>query len=338
MPSEDFHKNFIPFLEEYKEYIYDIYFTSNIPPFDNDAMNQAIMMQDGKVQDVRKETIRVFNLMMKLQEETGIIVSATFNNITVEPTQENLDLFIRNLKPFYARGLRSMTIPHYHWMLQKQLQREFPQMKIKNTILRKVSKPQEYADNAEVGFDLINIDRYNIRDRENLKKLKKAYDTYKVPMSILVNEGCRGSCPAMNEHYEINCSTTVKGSYFEQPLGGNTCTHWSKTVPEYLLHVANMPMMREDFDEILEYVQVLKLHGRGEVGLFHESLDIIKRYASNNPVMFKNLYETLDKKNIPQEKLRAWRQFTKNCKFECWDCKVCEDLYHSGELSHELTF
>jgi hypothetical protein len=330
MPEKEFTEWFIPFLKEYKEYIYDIYFTSSIPPFLNDAMSVGIMKKEGVVQDPRHETIRVFNLMMGVQEHLGIKVSATYNNTTVEPTQENLDLFIRNLKPLYARGLRSMTIPHYHWMVSGQLRKEFPDMTIKNTILRKVSKPQEYADWCEAGFDVINIDRYNIRDRDNLKKLKKAYDRYKKPMVILVNEWCKGLCPAMDEHYDINNSTNVTGSYFEQPLGCFTCQHWGKNIPHYFLQNANMPMFREDFDEILEYMQVLKLHGRGEESLFKESIDIIKRYARGDEIVLKQMHDGVMRANCDPEKLKSWRVFTKNCKFECWDCHACEDVYRSG--------
>jgi hypothetical protein len=326
---------FIPFLKKYKDYIYDVYFTCNIPPFDNDAMGGGQVK--GKLSS-REETIRVFKKMMQIQDELGIKVSATFNNISIESTLDNLEIFVKNLKPFYARGLRSMTIPHYHWMLTPDLKQNFPEMTIKNTILRRVSRPQEYVDYAEANFDVINIDRYNLRDRDNLKKLKKVYDRYKKPMVILVNEWCKGLCPAMDEHYDINNSVKVTGSYFEQALGCYTCASWGKTIPHYFLQNANMPMHRDDFDEILEYVQILKLHGRGEEQLFKESVDIIKRYANDDEIIINQTYQRLMDAHVDPDKLKSWRAFTKNCKFECWDCKICEETYNSGELLGELVF
>jgi len=322
-----FEEIFFPFLREYKEYIYDIYFTCIIPPFDNDAMGQGDIKGSS-----REATIRYFKMMMRVQEETGIKVSATFNDISVDSTLDNLDLFIKNLKPFYARGLRSITIPHYHWMLTNDLKKNFPEMTIKNTILRRVSKPQEYVDYAEVNFDVINIDRYNIRDSDNLKNLKRAYDRFKKPMSILVNEWCRGSCPAMSEHYQLNSSKSVDKRYFKLRAGGLTCSSWGKQSPSYALKNANMPIFREDFDEILNYIQILKLHGRSTLSLFEESMEIVKRYAdpSEDIIMYK-LYDQVKQYKYDPERLKNWREFTKNCKFECWDCKKCDELHNSSD-------
>ena len=324
---------FYPFLSKYKEYIYDIYFTCLIPPFDNDAMNAS-----PRTSDAFRESMRVFELMMGIQKRFGIRVSATFNSIKVEPTMENLDTFIKSLKPLYARGLRYITIPHYHWMLTKKLQNEFPEMFIKNTILRKVSRPQNYVDNVEAGFDLVNIDRYNLRDRDNLKRLKKAYDKYKVPMSILVNEGCRGACPAMDEHFELNCSPKVTKRYFDQDLAQLTCTTWKRLNPTYRLQSAIMPADREDFEELLEYVQVLKLHGRTSIHTMENSMSIIRRYADKTQkYVMPGMEKQLQMYNYDKKVLKAWRAKIKNCKFDCWDCDMCEKLHQSARVE-EMVF
>ena len=71
---EDFVVNqFIPFLKEHKEYIYDIYFTCRMPPFTQDAMGDVI---DG---DDRETTLNA----LFVSQESGIPLSATFNNIQV---------------------------------------------------------------------------------------------------------------------------------------------------------------------------------------------------------------------------------------------------------------
>ena len=328
--TDDFLENtYIPFLHEYKAYIYDIYFTALIPPFSDDAMGAAL-----DVKDIHQQTLRVFKTMMRIQEETGITVSATFNNVKVDPTAENLRIFMRNVNSLYAAGLRSMTIPHYHWMISGELRRAFPKMFIKNTILRKVSRPQEYADYAEAGFSLVNIDRYNLRDHDNLKRLKKAYDKYKVPMSILVNEGCRGNCPAMSEHYELNCSDKDNGLYFNQELAQYTCNQWKATDQAYRLRTGLMQPFREDFEEILEYVQVLKLHGRTVFSVLQSSMDIIKRYANpESKYLLPGLEQQFSMYQYDETKIKQWRQYVKHCKYECWDCHMCDDLHQSAQTN-----
>ena len=42
LPEEFVTQSFIPFLKEYKDYIYDIYFTCRMPPFQQDAMGDVI--------------------------------------------------------------------------------------------------------------------------------------------------------------------------------------------------------------------------------------------------------------------------------------------------------
>ena len=326
-------KKFYPFLKEYKEYLFDIYFTCLIPPFLDDGM--------GSRRDFDKpfrESMRVFEIMMDIQKRFGIKVSATFNSIKVDATAQNLDIFIKNLKPLYARGLRSITIPHYHWMASGKIKREFPEIFVKNTILRKVSRPQNYVDYANVGFDLVNIDRYNLRDRDNLKRLKKAYDKYQVLMSILVNEGCRGACPAMDEHFELNCSPDINELYFNQELANYTCNLWKATNPLYRLQSGVMPPHREDFEEILEYMQVLKLHGRATLSSFESSLEIVKRYANpNEKFIMPGMQKQLEMNNYDEQKLNTWRKIIKNCKFECWNCNVCSELQKSAK-TYELEF
>ena len=336
MKEEFFQKKFLPFLDRHKDFIFDIYFTNFIEPFTNDAMSVAsIAKRLGD--DMEQKNRDIFEKMMYIQKRYGIKVSATYNNITVDPTKENLELFIKNLAPLYEKGLRSITIPHYLWMIDGSLKRAFPEMTVKNTILRKVSKPQEYVDNCEAGFDVINIDRYNLRDRDNLKKLKKAYDRYKVPMVILANEWCKGLCPAMNEHYQHNCSSGegCSAKFFDTALGHMTCPSWGRSEAWYSLKNANIPVFREDVDELLEFVQIFKLHGRSDFKLMVQSMDIVTSYARGDKVVFKELYGFMKHYKYDDKKIESWNKFTKNCKFECWDCNMCEDLHKSGEEARQ---
>ncbi len=139
LPEDFVTGTFIPFLNQYKKYISDIYFTCRMPPFVQDAMGDSI---DG---DMRETT---FNALY-VSQETGIPLSATFNNIQVLPNQKNLDLFIENFKPVYDMGVRIATIPHTTWLLTGQIQKEFPELYIKNTILREVTRANEIVNLAK---------------------------------------------------------------------------------------------------------------------------------------------------------------------------------------------
>jgi hypothetical protein len=75
----------VPFLQQNKEFIYDIYFTCKIPPFMQDAMGIVVKQENRKT---------IFSDAIIIQQMTGITVSATFNNVGVAPTDANLEIFI----------------------------------------------------------------------------------------------------------------------------------------------------------------------------------------------------------------------------------------------------
>ena len=52
-------------------------------------------------------------MLLFVSQETGIPLSATFNNIQVPPTQENLDIFI-NFRFLYDNGVRIVTPTTYN--------------------------------------------------------------------------------------------------------------------------------------------------------------------------------------------------------------------------------
>ena len=60
-----------------------------MPPFVQDAMGDVF------VSDMRTTTFD----SLYISQQTNIPLSATFNNIFVRPSQQNLDLFIENFKP-----------------------------------------------------------------------------------------------------------------------------------------------------------------------------------------------------------------------------------------------
>ena len=191
--DEDFVKNiFIPFLQKHKKYIADLYFTCRMPPFTQDAMGDIF------VSDARDLTYQA----LTISEKTGIPLSATFNNIYVRPSQKNLDIFIDFFKPLYYKGVRTVTLPHTMWVSSGQIQKEFPELFIKNTILREVTRPNEIVSLAKAGFHYINLDRDLMRDRDSLERIIEAKEHCAsigkpVKLSLLANETCWGGCPIM---------------------------------------------------------------------------------------------------------------------------------------------
>lgn len=324
----------VPFLQRNKELIYDIYFTCKIPPFMQDAM--GVVFKQGN----RRGTI--FSDAMIIQQMTGIIVSATFNNVGVAPTDANLDIFIENLKPLYRAGMRSMTIPHTLWLKRGRIQETFPEMFIKNTVLRRIRTAQEFWYAAEAGFHLINIDRILLRDRKSLEEIKKAQEKFAkqkglyVYTAILANEHCLGRCPVMDEHHFFNncLGSGAPGTnlpYFRQKVGKN-CPRGNPKAPNpnFIFKMCNIPYFRKDIEELLGLVDVIKMHGRNDPNLINESMSFVDNYAQGKEEVLygdhDNLKRVITNLNIGADKIKQWRKIIKNCKFECWDCNFCDDL------------
>ena len=115
-------------------------------------------------------------------------------------------MWIENYKSLYDAGIHIVTLPHTSWVSTGQIQKEYPKLFIKNTILRDVTRPNEVVELARAGFHYVNLDRDLMRDRDRLLEIKEAKDYcedegYPVKLSLLVNEGCWGNCPIMTEHY-----------------------------------------------------------------------------------------------------------------------------------------
>ena len=89
-----------------------------MPPFVQDAM--------GDVFNGPPDHLSILDNAINVSKDTGIPLSATFNNTLVRPSQNNLDLFLQNFKQLYDTGVvRSATIPHTHWVATKQIQSAF---------------------------------------------------------------------------------------------------------------------------------------------------------------------------------------------------------------------
>ena len=319
---------FIEFVVKYKHLIYDIYFTSRIPPFNQDAMGDIFAMQE--------DYSYAIEAAIQIQKYTGVPVSATFNNIQIPPTQQNLDTFIYNFKPLYDAGVRIATIPHTHWMATGQIKKAFPELMVKNTILRDVRTATEIVNLAKYGFDYINLDRDLMRDRDTLLRLKEAKQWVKenlgkeIKFSLLANEGCLGNCPMMVEHFEFNNTRTGnQPQYFNDPISRVSCPKWDFQDPSVHLKTADLPPWRTDWEEFLVDlgIDVFKMHGREAVSRLFETMDIIRRWDRGDELLNDNFNNYLEETNLKDKPINVWREKIKNCKFDCWECQYCDKIY-----------
>ena len=315
---------FLNFARRNKHLIYDVYFTCRIAPFDQDAMGDVFV---NDPQDMIENALII-------QDELGIKVSATFNNLEVRPDQQNLDLWIKNFKPLYERGIRSCTLPHTHWVLTGKIQAEFPELLIKNTILRNLNTAGQVAKAAESGFHYINIDRALMRDTDTLERIRQVKEKYGVKIALLANEGCLGNCPVMEEHFQFNNTRKDGPQYFTDPISRISCPKWDVLEPASSLKSATLPPWREDWEEMFKYVDVLKMHGRESVIQMFSTMDIIDRYNQGKEILFDEFNDYLNDKNLEGKPIEAWRKFIKNCKFDCWDCNKCDKLFEAKNKNH----
>lgn len=338
--NQDQYVNFYNWLMAHKDYIRDVYFTSRIKPFVQDAMGDIFIREE-----YHKDVIEA---ALFIQENIGIPVSATFNNIEIPATQQNLDLFIKNFSPLYERGVRNATIPHTHWMATGQIKAAFPDLYVKNTILREVHTGQEVVNLAGYGFDYINLDRDLMRDRDALLQIKKAKKYIKettgkdIAISLLANEGCSGGCSMMVEHFQFNNTRSGnRPQYFNDPISRTSCKKWEVDDPAIFLKMANFPPWKEDWDEFIDELGIdsIKMHGRESIERLNDTMNIIANYAQGKEILFEGFEKYLEETNLVEKPINIWREKIKNCKFECWDCHYCDKIYDAkSDLIHsELT-
>ena len=323
---ESFTNRFIPFLDKHKKYIYDVYFTCRIPPFGQDAMGDVFHQGDWGA---------INQNALEIQNNLGIPISATFNNINVPPTSENLRTWIQNFAPLYEQGVRIATLPHTIWMMQGVIQKQFPELKVKNTILRNVQRANEVVKLAEAGFYYVNLDRDLMRDKDRLLEIKEAKEYVRknicpdFKVSLLANEGCWGNCPVQDEHFEFNFARAESASptYFMDPLSKPTCPRWDAIDPAASLKVANFTPWREDWIELMDCgIDVFKMHGRESAERLWETLDLVEKFASEQEILFDNFNEFIEVGDLENKPIKVWRDKIKNCKFNCWKCHYCEDV------------
>jgi len=324
LSADYIEKEFIPFLIQNKNSIYDLYFTTRMAPFNQDAMGTIFSNED---------IMSMITNAIIIQQKTGITVSAVFNNKFISPKKENLDLWVKNFRMLYKMGIRSCTLPFTSWMMFGIIQKEFPELIVKNTILDSLDEPRQVYDAFIAGYNYVNLDRNLMRNQNKLKIIDEARKTAekklgkKLYLSLLWNENCIGNCPIQEEHYLYNSHNNIntqKDVFFKSSLACISCSEWEKTDKAYKFKKSNI-IPNKDFISGLDMIDVFKLHGRESHNVFLNSIGIIDSITNNKPI-YDEFFMLKDKLNITDEKFDRWVDITKNCNFDCWKCNECSQL------------
>ena len=328
LSPEYLQTEFLNFLKRNKDYIYDLYFTARMPPFNQDAMGDVFLSAEDEKNAIENS--------IWISNQADIPLSATFNNLQIRPSQENLDIFIANFKILYEYGVKIITVPHTSWVMTGQIQKEFPDIFIKNTILREVTKANEIVSLAKAGFNYINLDRDLMRDQDQLRRLKEAKEYCAsigkpVKFSMLANEGCWGGCPIMPEHYHYNSTRgPVNAQYFNDSISRVSCHTWDHQDTSASLKSANLPPWKKDWEQMVDLgIDVFKMHGREAATRLRESMDIVERWRNNEDLLFPTFNDYIEDLSLSERPIDIWREKIKTCKFDCWDCNYCESVVDS---------
>ncbi len=328
-----------------KEFIYNDGFTN---------------LKYGNVMGV-SATDEQLDYLFKIQKDFKINISLTLNE-TVHPPELLLNsnilrAFINWIGTFYDRGLRVCTISNVHLMKIGILQKEFPQMKWKNSVNHLIKDTQSFLNYANIGYNFIQVDRSLSRNMNELKKIKIANENLKNPRKIymLVTEFCMQDCPFKSEHDSVN---NLIGGVFNYFNGNNKLSHIScdkwRTPELSDLPRTGVNLIVKDKDMLDEYfscVDVFKISGRlmildgqykknteqmlttscGDVFSFE---DLVNQEKLNQPFIF--LYNKDIKNDKPKEykktKLdtpegKKLLEVLTKCNNQCYDCHLCEKVF-----------
>ncbi len=335
----------IKLVQNHKDILNDIFFTFRLEPFVTDAY---MILTTETLNE-----IHVYD-MLKLQEKSGVTVTGTFNNILVSSTKETLEIFVKNLKPYYEGGLRSIIVPHQLWMYFGLLQKEYPDMIFKTTVLRRCLSAQDYWNFAKAGFDNVMLDRSLIRNFNELEKIKKAqtvfykqYGKY-VKTTLLMLEGCQPNCPFWEEHYHHSLSIDNVGlnkndfdQLFTLPQTYSCARHRCK------FSAMVLPILKDHLCFLFNNIDIFKMGGRrqGEdTNMISYNIEvannIIKLEQLDDPIIkyYHNLnYDIL---NILKETklFKTWSNHITNCKGQCYNCNLCEriEMIYNNIISKQM--
>jgi len=274
--------HFDRFKDEHEEFFYTIMKNADPRYLDNvhDVYFGKYFYYEYKGQQKRcgnamgvEASDRQIDYLFKLQEETGVEISLTFNTVEV-PHEVVFDhdiraQFVEWIGSYYDRGLRSCTISSEHIMRTGELQARCPDMRWKNTVNQIVADAQQLIDYAYLGYNTILLDRSLNRNIKELRRIREAQNYLnsknpkkKLLTSLLIAESCIYRCPFKNEHDSVG--EHISTDYFKGPAD-LSCNGWrghdqfAKLPRAGIDIVASGPEM---FDKFMDLVDIFKYSGR----------------------------------------------------------------------------
>jgi predicted O-methyltransferase YrrM len=118
---------------------------------------------------------------------------------------------------------------------------------------------------------------------------------------------------------------------------------WDRQDQAVALKTANFPPWREDWEEFLTDfgIDVIKMHGRESHTRLRETMEIIKKYAAGEEILYEHFNDFIEEKNMVDKPINIWRNKIKNCKFDCWDCGYCDKIIkakYGNNLNEKVDF
>jgi len=243
----------------------------------------------------KEATDKQVDNLFKIQEKYDIPISLTINQ-EIHPTEILTNDFIRNnfikfIGELYERGMRMCTIGNTHLMGTGHLQKNFPDMKWKNTVNHIISNVQQMVDLNCLGYDLIQLDRSLNRNLSELKRMSKEAEKRGITTYLLASEGCMPFCPFKEEHDIVQpwVGSTQGKNYF-LTLANISCNKWrfEDTHKSQLPRIGTSCVWdtNERFDMYNELVDVFKFSGR-----------LMSPYAGSKPESYA-CWSYVDKEDI----------------------------------------
>ena len=217
--------------------------------------------------------------LLKLQEETGVEISLTFNTVEIPHevifNHEIRHQFVEWIGSYYDRGLRSCTMSSQHILRTGELQERCPDMRWKSTVNQIVSDAQQFIDYAYLGYNTILLDRSLNRNIKELKRIREAQNYLnsknprkKLLTSLLVAESCIYGCPFKKEHDAVG--EIISTDYFSGPAD-LTCNGWRGSNAFKQLPRAGVDIIANESSTMMQFldlVDIFKFSGRLTVPVF----------------------------------------------------------------------
>ncbi len=133
----------------------------------------------------------------------------------------------------------------------RPIKQKFPKMRIIASVNCYIKDIESAEYLKKLGFDEITIDRDINRDIKLIKEIKSKA---KIPVRIMLNEGCLRNCPFRKIHFNM-ISHGYETDYFDQ----NTCMKILKKEPE---KVFSIPFIRPEDLQHYDFADTFKLATR----------------------------------------------------------------------------